>query len=753
MLLLSCMPPRAAAQPQPVPPPAPAYGGTAAMGQLLRKIYDATDWKTDPNKQALRARYYEDLLKSAKLSVPDRLQVELQLASELLQAGDSLQAVDTIEALRKEAAAAHLSLPAEFDLRVRNLAAISYFRLGEQENCLAMGPNMGSSMRRACIFPIDASGRHHKPRGAEGAVRELTQLLDINPHDTLSQWLLNVAYMQLGGYPHDVPPRWLIPAKLFESEANIGNFENIASAAGLDVLGHAGGAVMDDFDGDGLLDIVVTSSGPLDPMHFYHNNGDGTFSDRTRQAGLEDEIGGLNLIAADYDNDGHTDLLVLRGGWWGRDGEYPFSLLRNRGDGTFEDVTVKAGLLSLAPTQTAAWADYDGDGWLDLFVGHESGSWPNASSDPRDRHPSQLFHNNHDGTFTEVGASLGLSDLGYVKGVAWGDFNNDGRPDLYVSSLDRPNHLFRNDGAQPHGGWKFTDVTREAGVEQPIHSFATWFFDYDNDGWPDLFVAGYSVDSENDVGAFEMQRPNHAELPRLYHNNHDGTFTDVTHRTHLDRAILVMGASFGDLDNDGWLDVYLGTGDSTYTGLLPNRMFRNNQGRVFQDITTSGGFGHLQKGHSIAFGDPGNNGHEDVFEEMGGALPGDLFTSVLYRNPGNSNHWIGLDLEGVKANRSAIGARLDFAFTDSGVVRHVVRTVGFASSFGGNPLRQHIGLGQAMVVRSLEIRWPGSGTVQRLTNISADRVYHLREGRAPQPLHLKSFRIGASGEAAMPPMP
>jgi ASPIC and UnbV/FG-GAP-like repeat len=719
------------------------------MGDLLRKIYDATDWKTDPNKQALRARYYQDLLQSAKLSVPDRLQVELQLASELLQAGASAQAVGTIEQLRKEASAAAITLPSEFDLRVRKLAAISYFRLGEQENCLNMDPGT----RRACIFPIDTSGRHHKPRGAEGAVRELTQLLDINPHDALSQWLLNVAYMQLGEYPQQVPPRWLIPANLFRSEANIGNFENVASAAGLAVMGHAGGAVMDDFDGDGLLDIIVSSSGPLDSMHFFHNNGDGTFSDRTRQAGLEDEIGGLNLIAADYDNDGHTDLLVLRGGWWARDGEYPFSLLRNRGDGTFEDVTVKAGLLSLAPTQTAAWADYDGDGWLDLYVGHESGTLSGPGNDPRDRHPSQLFHNNHDGTFTEVGASMGLDITGYIKGVAWGDFNNDGRPDLYVSDLNGPNHLFRNDGPQPHGGWKFTDVTRQAGVADPIHSFATWFFDYDNDGWPDLFVAGYSVDSENDVGAFEMGKPNHAELPRLYHNNHDGTFTDVTHRTHLDRAILVMGASFGDLDNDGWLDIYLGTGDSTFTGLLPNRMFRNDQGRAFQDITTSGGFGHLQKGHSIAFGDPGNNGHEDVFEEMGGALPGDLFTSVLYRNPGNSNHWIELDLEGVKANRSAIGARLDLAFTDGGVLRHVVRTVGFASSFGGNPLRQHIGLGKATVVRSLEIRWPGSGTVQRFTNIAADHIYHLREGSSPQLLHLKTFRIGTSAKAPMPPMP
>jgi len=204
--------------------------------------------------------------------------------------------------------------------------------------------------------------------------------------------------------------------------------------------------------------------------------------------------------------------------------------------------------MSVHPTQTAAWADFDNDGWLDLFVGHES-----ASDDP---HPSQLFHNNHNGTFTEIGAQNGLADLGFVKGVAWGDFNNDGRPDLYVSIRGAGNRLFRNDGPrnpehpQPTR-WMFTDVTAEAHVAEPRYSFATWFFDYDNDGWPDIFVAAYSIQSVNDVGSFEVGHLHHAELPRRYHNNRNGTFTDVTAAVHLDRAILTMGANFGDLDNDG----------------------------------------------------------------------------------------------------------------------------------------------------------------------------------------------------------
>lgn len=704
--------------------------GTRKMAALLKSIYDGNDWKADPNKTAERIRYYQALL-TRGLPHAQEVAVRLELGNELLQAGDSAGAVATFEQLVALAHDDPALFPPAAARQLHENLALAYLRLGEQENCQQMHG------QKSCIFPIRGSGVHQKTRGAEGAVREFSALLQQDPNDDLSRWLLNIAYMQLGQYPSHVPREWLISAARFDSEYDIGEFPDVAPQAGLAVTGHAGGVIVEDFDGDGLLDVMISSSGPRDQLRFFHNNGDGTFSERTRQAGLMGETGGLNIIATDYNNDGCPDVLVLRGGWWGKYGAYPMSLLRNNCNGTFEDVTEQAGLLSAHPTQTAAWADYDNDGWLDLFVGHES-----TEDDP---HPSQLFHNNHDGTFTEVAAPDGLANLGYVKGVAWGDFNNDGRPDLYVSVMGGPNHLFRNDGPRDPqhprpDQWKFTDVTKQAGVAEPAGSFATWFFDYDNDGWPDIFVAGYTARSMRDVGAFESGKPFQAETPRLYRNNHDGTFTDVTKDVHLDRAILAMGAGFGDLDNDGWLDIYLGTGASPFEALLPNRMFRNHQGREFQDVTTSGGFGHLQKGHGVTFADIENNGNEDVFEEMGGALPGDTFQSVLYRNPGHGNHSITLELEGVQTNRAACGARIAVSFHDGRTLRHVYRTVGYGSSFGNNPWRQHIGVGQARSIDLIEISWPVSRTVQRFSNLPVDRAFRIREGAArPEPVVHKTF--------------
>jgi hypothetical protein len=398
-------------------------------------------------------------------------------------------------------------------------------------------------------------------------------------------------------------------------------------------------------------------------------------------------------------------------------------------------------LLSYHPTQTAAWLDFDGDGWLDLFVGNES-------VPGQVRHLCELFRNQGDGTFKEIARFSGVTVRNYVKGVTAGDFNNDGRPDLFVSILGGSNRLFRNDGPRPgepaNAGWVFTDVAREAGVTDPAQSFPCWFFDYDNDGWTDLFVAGYKISNVGDLAADYVGLPHTGEKARLFRNRGDGTFANVTVSAKLDRVLHAMGCNFGDLDNDGWLDFYLGTGDPDLLTIVPNRMFRNADGRFFQDVTTAGGFGHLQKGHGVSFADLDNDGDQDVYENMGGAVTGDVYPNVLFENPGFTNRWLKLKLQGTKANRSAIGARVRVDIEEGGRSRSVHRTVGSGGSFGGNPLRLELGLGAAERIAKVEILWPGSGARQSFGNLSLDRAYRIVEGEVRAELiPLKSFRFRA----------
>jgi len=210
-----------------------------------------------------------------------------------------------------------------------------------------------------------------------------------------------------------------------------------------------------------------------------------------------------------------------------------------------------------------------------------------------------LFRNNGDGTFTECAAEAGLAVIKFVKAVASGDYNNDGRPDLFLSLRNEPNILFRNDGPAGSGttrwGWKFTDVTQEAGITKSRGTFPTWFWDYNNDGLLDILVTGYVIRDVSDVARDYLGIPNQGEKARLYKNNGDGTFSDVTSASGLFKVLHAMGSNFGDLDNDGWLDFYLGTGDPSLSTLIPNRMFRNADGKFFQDVTTSGGFGLFKR--------------------------------------------------------------------------------------------------------------------------------------------------------------
>ena len=256
---------------------------------------------------------------------------------------------------------------------------------------------------------------------------------------------------------------------------------------------------------------------------------------------------------------------------------------------------------------------------------------------------------------------------------------------------------------------------------------ATWFFDYDNDGWLDLFATSYFTSVDESVRAYLGLAHNAATL-RLYKNLGDGTFRDAAREVGVDKVFMPMGANFGDVDNDGFLDIYLGTGNPSYASLLPNVLLRNKAGKSLVDITASSGTGELHKGHGIAFADLDNDGDEEIIAEIGGATPGDSHPLRLFENPGHGNDWINLRLVGVKTNRAAIGARIKVTVENEGRgLRSIYRSVGSGGSFGASPLEQHIGLGRSARIVELEIWWPGSNSRQRLRALAKNQTVEIAE--------------------------
>ena len=709
------------------PPVVAASPGTQQMAALLRERAAAVApgdlWfnVNDRRADALAAAI------AGHRGGPQLFAARTTLAKELLFSGRYAESVALVDALLKDAAALGGldGMLAEIDLLM--LQATTLMRWGEEQNCV-LGHN-----RDSCLLPIKGRGVHTSRDGSTRAIAVLERILKLDSGNLRARWLLNIAHMTLGSYPDGVDARFLIPPAAFKAAYPLPAFDNVAGQVGLDIYGVSGGAVLEDFDEDGLLDVMVTAIGFADPVRVFRHDRSGRFVEATATSGLTGITGGLNMVTADYDNDGLLDVLVLRGAWMGAAGQFPLSLLRNRGDLRFDDVTKAAGLLRLRPSQTATWLDIDGDGFLDLFVGNEStGSVVN---------PCELYRNNRDGTFTEMAKASGVDLVAFVKGVVSGDFDNDGDPDIFVSVAQGRNLLFRNDGPGPRGGaaWRFTNIAAQAGVELPTHSFPAMVFDYDNDGWLDLFVAPYWGGAE-DVAADYLGLETSVERGKLYRNKGDGTFADVTRDAGLDTVMQVMGFNYGDLDNDGWLDVYAGTGNPDFHTLVPNRMFRNDGGRRFQDVTTAGNFGHLQKGHAIAWGDVDNDGDQDVFEEMGGAYQSDRAYSALYENPLASaarprTDWVSLELEGTTANRSAIGARVTVRLQTPGGERRIHRVVSSGGSFGASTLRVFVGLGDATHVSGVDVTWPiarsarnAADPVQEFHGLQRGRHYLLKQG-------------------------
>jgi len=518
------------------------------------------------------------------------------------------------------------------------------------------------------------------------------------------------------------------------------NFEDVADRAGIQftlqnsptpekhqIETMVSGVAVFDYNNDGKPDIFfvngasvpgLVKTGPEFHNALYRNNGDGTFTDVTRQAGLSGIGYSMGVAVADFDNDGWEDLFVA--------GVNRNILYRNRGDGTFEDLTAKAGIKSNMWSIAAGWFDYDNDGLLDLFVVNYVKWDPGKErfcGDP-DRNirtychpqfyeglPDTLYHNNGDGTFTDVSESSGIAaHIGKGMGVAFADYDHDGRPDVFVANDTVPNFLFHNEG-----GGKFREVALEAGVAlndngKAISSMGADFRDYDNDGREDLFVTALA-----------------GETFPLFRNLGRGGFDDVTHRTLVGRAsVRWNGWSNGmvDFNNDGFKDLFVACGDvqtNAQNSQQRNLLFVNQRDGTFADFSGEAGNGFQQVGlhRGAAFGDFDGDGRIDIVVTRLGMRP------ELFRNtsPGN-NHWISFLLVGHRSNRDGMGARIHVV-SDSGNEQwnQVTTSVGFASS---SDRVTHFGLGASRSARLVEIEWP-SGARQSLRNVPADRRIVVQE--------------------------
>ena len=484
-----------------------------------------------------------------------------------------------------------------------------------------------------------------------------------------------------------------------------------------------------DYDNDGWIDVYFVNSGPSDfftpptPLKnaLYRNNGNGTFTDVTDKAGVAGGKFGMGVAAADFDADGFVDLYITNYG--------PNILYRNNGNGTFTDVTDKAGVASSGWSTCATWFDLDNDGKLDLFVSsfvfYDKSQNPLCTDATLQRRyycvprlfkptPSRLYRNNGNGTFTDVSRESGIADHpGKSFGAVATDVNNDNLMDLFVANDTMPNFLFVN-----KGGGKFEEVGLAAGVAygeagRPRSGMGVDAADYDGDGWQDLFVA--NIDHE---------------FFSLYHNDKELIFTDQPGEIAPSTQLLSgWGLKFFDYDNDGDPDLFLVNGhpDDMIETRIPRVKHKEplllfeNTGRGFKDVSATSGsvFGKVFSGRGMAVGDFDNDGDSDVLASNNGEPP------LLLRNQGgNKNNWVGLELVAKKSNSAAVGAVITW---QAGTARRTRLRTGGGSYLSSHDPREILGVGTATKIDSVQIRWP-SGIVDKLTNVPLNKYVKVIEG-------------------------
>jgi hypothetical protein len=558
----------------------------------------------------------------------------------------------------------------------------------------------------------------------------------------------------------------LVPAAVWavgEVEAKI-RFTEVAAKAGVQARHHtrvfngesadvlrmftSGGAsaAVGDYDGDGFDDIFVTDSDNGKPNHLFHNNGNTTFTDVAVAAGVvkgnEPETIVADALWFDYDNDGREDLLVARFGT-------PI-LYHNEGNGKFKDVSVTSGLNKFGNTIAAIAFDYDNDGFLDVMLGNyfkpvnllnlkDPHVLPNDLDNAVNGGGVTLWHNTGKGSFVEVTDKAGFGKhTGWTLDLGHGDFNNDGLQDVYLACDYGTDRIFFN-----NGDGTFAEKTEKSIGFDTRKGMNADIADYDNDGWLDIYVTNITDEYMK-------------ECNMLWHNNHDGTFTDVSRETGTCETLWGWAAKFGDFDNDGWQDLFVVNGlrsagkenyipvlvnlitkpgvdftdvrlwphigNMSWSGYQKKKMFRNLAGQAFKEISAEAGVDNDKDGRGIGMSDFDNDGKLDLFQTNADQ------EALFYRGVTEGGNWIQFKLTGTKSNRDAIGARITLKAGGLSQIHEIDGGNGYA---GQSMHRAHFGLGKAEKVDSVEVRWP-SGSVEKISTVEINKLNRIVEGKGLQ---------------------
>lgn len=533
--------------------------------------------------------------------------------------------------------------------------------------------------------------------------------------NSVDQWLLKLALDELGKGAPQLPAEVLFPMPDLPPGAGLLlDFKDIAKDTGLNRFDGNGTVAWGDIDGDGRVDVILAGSGTF--LAAYRNDGNLKFHEVTSEIGLAKVPSGYSLNLVDYDNDGKLDLYIAYNGW---NGPMANRLFHNDG-GKFRDVSKESGAADEGDGFVSVWGDLDNDGFLDFVV---------ANGVIKDGSVPQIYRNNGNGTFTNITRAAGIDEppTHGTIGVALGDYDRDGRLDILFNGLNNsPNRLYHNEG-----NWKFTDVTQKAGVIQPSHNgFVCFFQDFNDDAYPDILTVSLApwdvvVEALKKSYFVSNRQSIHPDSSRLFRNNRNGTFTDVTWESKLYYPMGAMGAGVADVDNDGHLDIYIGTGDPQLSRLEPNHLIRNNGDGTFTDVTRLVNFAKPgRKGHGVAFVDIDDDGDLDIYAQLGGHYQGDFAENAFYLNQkGNRNHWLEIEFTGAKSNRFGVGVQATAKAGEMTFYRELKSSEGFGAT---SPYRMHFGLGKHATIESLELRWP-SGKRQTLTGVKADQLLRIRE--------------------------